>query len=328
MRTVAEVAAVSTATVSRVINGTAPVSDDVRQRVEQAIERLGYSRNALARSLRRESTGTIGLVVSSILNPFFTELARAAEDVANENGFYVIVGNADESPEKEARYLKALLEKRVDGLLLNPATNDAPYIRDIVARGVPVVLIDRSVQGVQAPLVRASGREAIQDLVQHLVSLGHRRLGMISGPRSLRNGRERYEAFTRSLAARGLSVDPQLIAFGDFERESGAKAMEELLARERPPSVVFVANGRMTLGAMEVIRAHGLRIPDDIGIASFDDDPWFSLLDPPLTAIEQPTAALGRAAARLLLDRIARRRDSKMPTLKAQLIVRRSCGEP
>lgn len=328
IRVVAEIAGVSTATVSRVINGTGPVSAEVRERVQRAIADLGYSPNAQARSLRTDSTRTIGLIVSSILNPFFTELARAAEDVASENGFSVIVGNADEDPAKEARYLRALLEKRVDGLLLNPASMDAPHIREAVDRGVPLVLIDRTVRGVEAPLVRAEGRKAIRDLANHLVSLGHTRLGMISGPRSLRNGRERHDTFVRAASEAGVPADEVIVEFGDFERASGAKAMGRLLAHTPRPSAVFVANNRMTLGAIEAIRAHGLRISTDIALASYDDDPWFSLLDPPLTAIEQPTEQLGHTAARLLLDRIAGRPLTQLPSLHARLVARRSCGEP
>jgi LacI family transcriptional regulator len=327
MRDVADAAGVSTATVSRVLNGTGPVSALVRTRVEEAIAALGYSPNALARSLRTESTGTIGLIVSSILNPFFTELARAAEDVAMAHGFNVIIGNADENPVKEERYVRALLEKRVDGLLLNPAAAQAPSIREAAERGVPVVLLDRTVRGVKAPLVRADGRRAIGELVTHVAGLGHRRLGMISGPRELRHGKERYDAYTKAAAVAGLPVAAEHVRYGDFERESGAKAMALLLGSNPRPDVVFVANGRMTLGALEAIRASGVRVPTDIALASYDDDPWFSLLDPPLTAIEQPTAELGRVAMTTLLQRIRGERPATVPALTARLVTRSSCGE-
>jgi LacI family transcriptional regulator len=327
MREVAEAAGVSTATVSRVLNRTGPVSVEVRERVERVIAELGYSPNALARSLRTESTGTIGLIVSSILNPFFTELARVAEDVASAHGFNVIIGNADEDPAKEERYLRTLLEKRVDGLLLNPASADAPYIREVAGRGVPIVLIDRTVPGVEAPLVRADGRAAITELVAHLHGLGRRRLGMVSGPPALRNARERLAAFTEAAAAAGAPVDPAHIGYGDFERASGARAMTALLAAEPRPDAVFVANGRMTLGALEALRMAGVRIGVDLALASYDDDPWFSLLDPPLTAIGQPTADLARVAMTTLLRRIRGEPPEPPPALTARLVIRASCGE-
>ncbi|MCU1439973.1 MAG: LacI family transcriptional regulator [Rhodoglobus sp.] len=320
-------AGVSTATVSRVLNNTGPVSESVRERVERAVAEIGYRPNALARSLRTESTGTIGLIVSNILNPFFTELARAAEDVAIAEGFTMILGNADEIAEKEERYIRELLEKRVDGLLLNPAVAKAPHIKEIVDRGVPVVLIDRSVEGVTAPLVRADGTPAIGELVAHMVALGHRKLGIISGPRELRNGLERYEAFIAASSAIGYPVQPQHIAFGDFERESGAAAMRRLMSAGDPPDAVFVANGRMTLGALEALKSLGIRVGQDVGVASYDDDPFFSLLDPALTAIEQPTAELGRLAMSALLGRIRGGGADELEPLHSRLIIRRSCGE-
>lgn len=323
----ARAAGVSTATVSRVLNNTGPVSDSVRERVERAVAEIGYRPNALARGLRTESTGTIGLIVSNILNPFFTELARAAEDAAIAEGFTMVLGNADEIPEKEDRYIRELLEKRVDGLLLNPASSESPHIKEIVDRGVPVVLIDRVVDGVEAPLVRADGGPAIRELVSHLVSLGHRRLGIISGPLSLLNGIERFEAFTDACASAGLPVRPEHIAVGDFERESGAAGVQALLAAPEPPDAIFVANGRMTLGALQGLKALGLRAGHDVGLASYDDDPFFSLLDPALTAIEQPTAELGRLAMRALLDRIKGGGITTLQPLQSRLIIRRSCGE-
>lgn len=327
IRDAALAAGVSTATVSRVLNHTGPVSDDVRQRVERAVAELGYRPNALARSLRTESTGTIGLIVSNILNPFFTELARSAEDVAISQGFTMVLGNSDEIPAKEERYIKELLEKRVDGLLLNPASPDAPYIKEIVDRGVPVVLIDRNVEGVTAPLVHADGTQAIRDLVAHLVSLGHKRLAIVSGPLELRNGLERFTAFSKAAAELGVPLAQEHIAYGDFERKSGAEATKRLLDGPNRPDAIFVANGRMTLGALEALKEAGLRIAEDIAIASYDDDPFFSLIEPPLTAIEQPTRELGRLAMVTLLDRIKGGGVHEPELLKAHLIVRRSCGE-
>lgn len=327
IRDAASAAGVSVATVSRVINGSGPVSATARERVERAVAELGYRPNALARSLRTESTGTIGLVVSSILNPFFTELARAAEDVAIARGFTMVLGNADEVAAKEERYIRELLEKRVDGLLLNPASADAPHIREIVDRGVPVVLIDRTVEGVEAPLVRADGAPAIRELVGHMAALGHRRLAIISGPVELRNGHERHAAFVSAAEEHGLAVAAHHERFGDFERESGAAAMTSLLTHDRPDAV-FVANGRMALGALEAAKAAGLTVGEDIGLASYDDDPFFDLLTPPLTAIRQPTRELGRLAMTTLLDRIGSRdAPPSLAPLTTQLIVRASLGE-
>lgn len=327
IKDVAQRAGVSTATVSRALTGSSPVSDEVRDRVQQVVAELDYRPNGLARSLRTESTGTVGLVVSTILNPFFTHLARAAEDEAIANGFNVILCNADDDASKEERYLQVLLEKRVDGLLLNPSTSRAPHIQRIASRGVPIVLLDRSVEGVDAPIVRSQSSDAIAELVRHMVSLGHKRLGMISGPLTLLNGAERYRDFTNAARAAGHPVDERDVVFGDFERTSGAEGMRRLLSADTGPDAVFVANGPMALGALEALLDAGLSVPDDISIAAFDDDPWFRLVATPVTAIRQPTAELGRLAMRTLLAQIHRTSLPQGPRPVARLITRASCGE-
>lgn len=325
----AAAAGVSTATVSRVINNTGPVSDAVRARVEKAISEIGYRPNALARSLRTESTGTIGLIVSNILNPFFTELARAAEDAAIDAGYTVVLGNSDEQADKENLYIRQLLEKRVDGLILNPADATSSYIREVADRGVPIVLIDRSVEGVNAPLVTADPAPAISNLVDHLHERGFTRPAIISGPTALKNGRDRFDAFSDALRLKGMDLPASRVAVGDFERESGYTAMTALLDADMIPDVVFVSNGRMTLGALEAARSRGVRIgPGGIGIASYDDDPFFPLLTPSITAIAQPTAALGGAAMRTLLELIQGGDPARAHTLPAQLIVRESTTTP
>ncbi|WP_169582063.1 MULTISPECIES: LacI family DNA-binding transcriptional regulator [Microbacterium] len=325
----AAAAGVSTATVSRVINNTGPVSDAVRARVEKAIAEIGYRPNALARSLRTESTGTIGLIVSNILNPFFTELARAAEDAAIDAGYTVVLGNSDERADKENLYIRQLLEKRVDGLILNPADAASNYIREVADRGVPIVLIDRSVANVNAPLVTADPAPAITDLVAHLCASGFTRPAIISGPTTLKNGRDRFDAFSQALRLKGMELSPARVAVGDFERESGYVAMTSLLEADLAPDVVFVSNGRMTLGALEAARARGVRIgPGGMGIAAYDDDPFYSLLTPSITAIAQPTTELGGAAMRTLLELIQGGEPARTHSLPARLIVRESTTTP
>ncbi|WP_051301252.1 LacI family DNA-binding transcriptional regulator [Actinomadura rifamycini] len=327
VKEVARRAGVSVATVSRVLNDSARVTAETRARVLAAVEELGYRPNAVARSLRTDTTRTIGLVIGDILNPFFTELARAVEDEARAAGYSVVIGNADERAERQDHYVRTLLEQRVDGLLLCPTAEVTPLVRDVVRDGGPLVFLDRTLPGLDVPTVRADGTAAIGELVAHLAALGHRRIAFVSGPALLSTGRERTEAFTAALRACGLPVRPDYVQAGDFQAASGRAGAARLLDLPEPPEAIFAGDNLMALGALDEIRARGLAIPGDVALASYDDVPWFTHLDPPLTAIGQPVQDLGRRAVRALLDRIDGRPVEPV-VLDARLVVRRSCGEP
>jgi LacI family transcriptional regulator len=323
---VTRLAGVSTATVSRVLSGLDGVSPRLRGRVLRSVDELGYRPNAVARSLRVGATHTLGLVVCDVLNPFFTELARAVEDEAREAGYAVILGNADERPERQDAYVEALLDRRVDGLLISPAVKTSPLIQTAVRRGASIVCVDRTVEGLDVPTVRADGSRSTAELVDHLVGLGHRRIATIAGPQATITGRERLVAFLGALAAHGLEVPEGHVELGSFQQGSGHAAMRRLLTLPERPTAVFAADNLMALGALQALRAAGLRVPDDMALASFDDSPWFELIDPPITAIAQPTAELGRVAVRALLDVLAGRH-ARSRLLESRLVVRASCGE-
>ncbi|WP_393098783.1 LacI family DNA-binding transcriptional regulator [Streptomyces sp. LN325] len=327
IKDVAAEAGVSVATVSRVLNDHPSVSPDARTRVLAAVQRLGYRPNAVARSLRTDQTRTLGLVISDVLNPYFTELARSVEEEARALGYSVIIGNADERPEIEDHHVRTLLDRRIDGLLVSPTDGGSPAMLDAARAGTPMVFVDRWIAGVDVPVVRADGRTAVRDLVAHLHGLGHRRLAIITGPAATTTGSERVEAFREALATHGIALPDAYIGQGDFQAESGRRATERFLALPEPPEVVFAADNLMALGALDAVRARGLRVPEDIALAAFDDIPWFVHTDPPITAIAQPTGELGRAAVRALVDRIEGRPPQSV-TLPARLVVRRSCGEP
>ncbi|MER5614486.1 LacI family DNA-binding transcriptional regulator [Streptomyces sp. NPDC057575] len=327
IKDVAAQAGVSVATVSRVLNSHPSVSPDARTRVLAAVDALGYRPNAVARSLRTDQTRTLGLVISDVLNPYFTELARFVEEEARALGYSVIIGNADERPELQDHHVRTLLDRRIDGLLVSPADGDSPLMADVARAGTPMVFVDRWMPGVDVPVVRADGRHAIRDLVAHLYALGRRRLAIIAGPAATTTGDERVEAFREALRAHELGLPEVYIGQGDFQADSGRRVTERFLALPEPPEIVFAADNLMALGALDAIRAAGLRVPQDIGLAAFDDIPWFVHTDPPITAIAQPTGELGRAAVRALVD-IVEGRSPQSVTLPARLVVRRSCGEP
>lgn len=328
-RTMSDVAAeagVSTATVSRVLTGAVAVAPATAAHVLKAVADLGYRPNAVARSLRVERTRTLGLVIGDVLNPFFTELSRAVEDAARERGYLLIVGNADEDARRQDNYVNILLDRRVDGLLVTPALGAASVLREAVRFGAAIVFVDRGIADIDAPIVRADGARAIDQLIGHLAALGHTRIALISGPRDLTTGAERLSAFRAALAARSLALPEGYLQFGDFRMESGTVAMQRLLELDPVPTAVFAADNLMALGAIRTLRRRGLRIGADIALASFDDLPWFDLLEPPMTAIAQPTAALGRAAVEAVLALLDGKR-ARSRTLPCRLVVRGSCGE-
>ncbi|MFD9819139.1 LacI family DNA-binding transcriptional regulator [Streptomyces violascens] len=326
IKDVAAEAGVSVATVSRVLNSHPSVSEAARARVLAAVETLGYRPNAVARSLRTDQTRTLGLVISDVLNPYFTELARSVEEAARALGYSVIIGNADERPELQDHHVRTLLDRRIDGLLVSPTDGGSPLMLEAARGGTPMVFVDRWIPGIDVPVVRADGRAAIRDLVAHLHRLGRRRLAIIAGPAATTTGSERVEAFRAALGEHGISLPDDYVGQGDFQAASGRRATERFLALPEPPDAVFAADNLMTLGALDALRARGLRIGDDIALAAFDDIPWFVHTDPPITAIAQPTGELGRAAVRALADLIEGRTPRSV-TLPASLVVRRSCGE-
>jgi LacI family transcriptional regulator len=263
-----------------------------------------------------------------VMNPFFTAVARAVEDAAREKGYSLILGNADEDIWKEEFYLNMLLERQVDGLIVSPARAESPHLTEIARRGIPLVFVDRYIESIRSPVIRADGRRAIKQLVEYLVELGHRKLAIISGPPQVVSGGERLDAFLGAAKEQGVPIAEDYIRIGNFRRQSGSEAMRELLELDSPPTVVFAANNLMTLGALQVIRKKGLKIPDDISLASFDDVTWFELLDPPVTAITQPTEELGATAAQMLLEMVEEGRQPESCAIEAKLVIRDSCGEP
>jgi LacI family transcriptional regulator len=326
IKDVAARAGVSVATVSRVLNEHPAVRPGTRDRVLMAMTELGYRPNGVARSLRTHQTRTIGLVISDVLNPFFTELARSVEDAAREEGYSVVIGNADERPALQDHHVRALLERRIDGLLVSPTEDGGALTRDAARAGTPLVFVDRWIPGIEVPVVHADGRAAIHDLVSHLYALGHRKLAIIGGPSATTTGNERVRAFREAMGAHGLPLPEPYVGQGDFQTESGRRATGAFLKLPEPPEAVFATDNLMALGAMDELRARGVRVGRDIALAAFDDIPWFPHTDPPVTAIAQPTKELGRCAVAALTALVEGRSASSV-TLSAHLVRRRSCGE-
>jgi LacI family transcriptional regulator len=327
---VAKRAGVSSMTVSRVINNSGYISQETRERVERAIAELEYVPNALARHLRFKQTNTIALILTDITNPFFTTLARGVEDVARRNGFSVFLCNTDESEAEERTYLDILLQRQADGVLLVPATGSSESVALLLARRVPLVILDRRISHGGVDLVRCDSEHGAYLLTRHLIELGHRRIALVSGPRAVSTAVDRANGYARALGEAGLEIDEQLMCYGEFTPEAGYELTEQILRIVPAPTALFAANNLMAFGAFRAIRTAGLRIPQDISLVTFDDLPEQLNLEPFLTAVYQPAYELGQRAAELLLQRLASEGppDIQEIVLPIELIVRRSSAPP
>jgi LacI family transcriptional regulator, galactose operon repressor len=324
---VARRALVSSATVSRVLSGTKFVSGELAERVWDAVRELDYHPNHVARNLRARATSTIGVVIPDIQNPFFTSLVRGIEDALQAQKFTLLLANSDGDGARERVCLDTLCAEEVAGLLVVPC-NAEPGAYDHLARqGVPVVAVDRSPVGLNVDLVGVTNEEGARAAVLHLARLGWERIALIGGPLSTNVAVEREQGYCRALEEAGLPFSPSLVERADFREEGGYRAMANLLRVTPRPTAVFVANNLMAMGALHAISDASLRVPEDIALVLFDDIPWGARVNPPLTAVVQPTYDLGVSAARILLDRILEpHRPVRRVALQTTLIVRASCG--
>jgi DNA-binding LacI/PurR family transcriptional regulator len=304
IKDVAQAADVSTATVSHVINGTRYVSDDVRRRVLEAMELLNYQPNAVARGLRTKKTRLLALVIPDITNPFFTDLARGFQDAADQRGYVVVLCNTDRALERELRFLDILQQQRVDGLVLNPTMVTAEDLRRLLMAQVAVVLIGSQIDDPDFDLVMVDNIRGGADAVQHLIDLGHDRIGLVCGPRTTSSGLQRYQGYCQALELNGLPYVDALVAEGNFTYEGGYTCMQRILAQQPLPTAIFATSDVMALGAKKAIEDFGLCIPTELSLIGFDDIPRVSMVDPKLTTIAQPRYQMGWESARLLIDRI------------------------
>ncbi|MER7394774.1 LacI family DNA-binding transcriptional regulator [Streptomyces sp. NPDC000151] len=323
---VARRAGVSVATVSHVLNETRPVRPDTRKSVLDAIDELGYTHNTLARSLVTSRTRSIGLAVSAISNPYFTEILQGVEAGALEAGYSLLIADPHDDPVHERKVVQLLHERRVDGMIVAPSAEPAALVEYVTKRAVPTVYLDRLV-GDTHDQVCAESTAPIRQLVEHLADLGHTRIGLIAGLPGLSTTTERVAGYREGLRSRGLPFAPELLAGGNSEAEGAEDATRHLLAAPEPPTAVITANNAMTIGALKALGEMGLRVPRDIALACFDDFSWADLFSPRLTAISQPSREIGAAAVQLLLDRLENpTRPPRTIRLPCTFVHRTSCG--
>jgi len=326
LKDVAERAGVSTATVSHVINETRFVSEELRQRVYQAIEALNYRPDAIARSLRRRKTHNIAMIVPDISYPFLAEVARGVEDAGFELGYNVILCDSNGNLEKEATCIGILQEKKVDGIVFVAAGESSGHVQALIEQGMPVVVCDRELPGVEVDTVIADNVGSGYQATEHLIGLGHRHIGCIAGPQELGISDKRVEGYRQTLEQHGIPLREESIARGDFRCTGGYEAMRELLTLDAPPTAVFACNDLMAIGTICAASKRKLRIPQDVAIVGCDDIALASFTNPSLTTVAQPKHEMGAAAVEMLVERIGDK--SRPPTrrlLSTKLVLRDSC---
>lgn len=329
IRDVARRAGVSATTVSRVINDSAPVAKDTRRRILETIEAMSYVPHGGARSLITRKTHTVGVLLPDLYGEFFSELIRGIDQTARQNRHHVLVSGSHSDPAELEAMLRAL-RGRVDGLIVMAPDVNAYPLLDRFGRAVPIVLLDSDPEGCDLPSITIDNYGGARSMMRHLLGLGHRRIALLSGPQHNRDARERARGWNDAMAEVMPAEELAALAFaGDFGELSGHAAGTKM-AQARPlPDAVFAANDAMAIGCLSAFREHGIRVPEDVALAGFDDIPIARFMTPPLTSVRVSIAGLGaRAMTRLvsLMGTAVSDEDWRRETISTELVVRASCG--
>lgn len=330
IRQVADQARVSVATVSRVINKTGFVSLDLQERVEDAMRSLNYHPSALARSLRRQETRTVGVLVPQLNHPFFSTLVYAIEKTLFEADYRAFMCSAEESQCKEYAYIDMLLRQRVDGVILVPTGQSATNIRRLMRHGIPVIIVDRDVPGFEISRVLCDNERGAYEATQYLLAAGHRHIGIIGGPEYSASMVARVVGARRALAEAGVSAVSEVMVQHTLQQvEMGHSAALQLLGRRPRPTAIFALTDVMAVGTLRAAGELGLRVPDDLSVVGFDDIPLAACSLPGLTTVRQPIYEMGLLAARVLVERLS---EPDQPAahimLETRLIERASTASP
>lgn len=330
IRDVAKQAGVAPMTVSRVINNSGYVSEDTRNRVEEAISRLGYVPNMLGPSLRFNQTNTLALVLTDITNPFWTTVARGVEDAAQEAGYSVILCNTDESEAKQDQYLTMLLKRRIDGILLVPSTSTSNVVQTIKNQGVKVVVLDREVNDTEVDVVEGDSVGGAYQLTRYLIELGHQHIAILSGPQNVSTSSQRVAGFCRAIEEANLSHNTANIYWGEFSQTLGHEMVRRALQSTPRPTAFLAVNNFIANGALQALREMNIRVPEDVSVVSFDDIPVSINPMPFLTVAAQPAYEMGYQATQLLVARLVNAGPETVQKiiLPVEILIRQSSGEP
>ena len=330
MNDVAKTAGVSIATVSATLSGASFVSPELRAKVTAAIGALGYERNSAASSLKRGKSFLIGLVVSDITNPFFTELVHGVQNLAREKGYSVLLGISDHDINREAELLRLMRSHQVAGTILCPTGSMEDYSSHRLNFGrMKVVAVDNAAPELPFDTVALDNTKAATLAVRHILSFGHQKIGIMAGPKKQFVSQKRLEGFSLALEEQGINTDSTLIRHGDFRMEDAFRSCVELLIQPNRPTALFVANNLMLIGIMQALTEAGLSVPNDMSIASIDDFPWSSAFQPALTVVRQPIKLMASAALNILLKNIEGDYSAPIRQIfEPELVIRQSCAPP
>jgi DNA-binding LacI/PurR family transcriptional regulator len=331
IRTIARMANVSIATVSRAMNHVTTVNPKMAKRVWEVIDRLDYFPNTQARALVSGRSRLFGLIVSEITNPFFPELIQGFEDIAVEHGYEILVGSTNYDPTRMSHCIRRMLERKVEGVAVMTFGIEEPLLDQLARRKVPLVFIDVGPKRPGISVLKVDYQHGIRQGVQHLAALGHRNIAFISGPVRLHSAQSRLAAFSRSLQECGIALDPARIVEGDHTMEGGIAAMDRLLAVQAIPTAVMCSNDMTAIGVLHRLYRAGLRVPDDLSVVGFDDIHIAEVTIPPLTTIQMSRFELARAAVTALRAHVEGPEDSALKreyNIQTDLIVRESTGFP
>jgi LacI family transcriptional regulator len=327
LKEVAQLAGVSTATVSNALNETKYVSEEVKDKINRAIEELNYQPNIVAKSLRVQESRIIGVLISDVANPFFSIVVRGIEEELSKSNYSILLCNTDSSVEKERKYLEVMIGKRVDGLVVSSAGNTGDYFRSLDKTGVPIVFLNRCPEFMNSDVIMTNNIQGAYSATEHLIRHGYGKIAIITGPSSISTGKDRLIGYKRALEDYGVALSDPLVKEGSFTIQSGYDKMKELMEQDSKPDAVFISNNSMTLGAYKYLKEAGIRIPDQIAVLGYDDPDWADIVEPPITTVRQPAYQLGVHAANLMLARINEKQVKReIMYMDTTLIIRRSCG--
>lgn len=329
---IAKKSKVSVATVSRVLNDSDKVKEQTKEKVLKAIKELNYAPSDIARSLSRNITNTIGVVVPDINNPFFGQVIKGISSVTDKNDLYMLLVDTDENEQKEMKFIEMLKRQRIRGLIITPtADNDkfnAKYLSILENLNVPVVLLDRDVKYSKFDGVFLDSISGTYDAIECFIKEGHRKIAIISGPLSSKPGRDRLRGYKKALTMNGIEIDDKYIFYGDFRLKSGYELTKEILEMEDPPTAIFVSNNMMNLGCIKALTESNVRIPEDMALIGFDEIELLSIMNMDISVVARPTAQMGEVAMRILLERLDEQnvdnQDTKRIILLPTLILRGS----
>lgn len=332
LKDVAEQAGVHPSTVSRALNPqTRPlVNEGTVKKVMKVADRLGYRPNSLARALKTNRTLTIGMLVPDLTNPLFPPIVRGLEDTLGHANYTLILANTDNDEEKERTIVGSMLDRRVDGLVLATARRRTPAIDELVEMGMPLVLVNRTMDNPKVPSVISDDHAGVALAVRHLISLGHTRIAHVAGPQHLSTGLARYQGFCESMERDGLTPDPELVVFAEgIHEEPGATALGQLYERRQDFTAVVAVNDLIAIGCYDILADRDLVVGADVSVVGYNDMPFADRLSPPLTTVRIPHYEIGVRSARLILDLVGGETpEQTIVPLPPSLVVRGSTGPP